>query len=451
MEEFKKVIFHGYCLSYLVHFPSVLRNHPTIWRELEEDTFQDKLQHHVTDGKQIQLVFNHYLKALKKTSAQQKGPVAIVDDALTRIPPENLMKYYHEDELLLIKTNRHSHDTTNRQQINLLDFLPVHTEQAKIMIKRQIDTIINKSPKSDFYKNIHVYNMLIKRINAIIDQIVMTEKMLKVNSVSAIIISSPNHFSRVMAFVAAKKGIPTICLQHGIIGNEIGYLPKVATVDAVYGHFEKEWYQARGSVNGSVKIIGHPRFDQAQQKSSMTKLLFYQQLNLEKKKKTLLLIVRGERHLLKWELLIGYINKHLDINIILRDFPNANNHKLIKKFPQIISTSNLDLYDILPHVDAVVSYSSTVALEAMLVGKSVFILHTRLKSYTGYYNNLDPFVQKDPEKLASIIQLYFHNKRWQKKAAKTREAFLAYAYPNRHSSGERLWKLTQELSRKTND
>lgn len=403
-----------------------------------------------TDHKQVQTVFSDYLDTLKSSHSPKNGTIGIIDDSLTRLPPDTIKQYVNQDDLIIIKTNKQSKNITNKRQVNQLDFFPTETKQAKIKIKQQIDTIIEQSPRKNFYKEISLYNMLLKRMNAIIDQIEMAEQLLNAITFSTIIISSPNHFSRVMAFVSTKNGIPTICLQHGIIGNEFGYLPKVATIDAVYGQFEKDWFLKCGVPKKSVRIIGHPRFDQAQEKSKITKLQFCQQLKIDKRKKTLLMIVRGKRHLHKWQLFIEALQKQNDINIILRDFPTANNHPLVNQFPHIQSTKDLKLYDILPHVDAVVSYPSTVALEAMLVGKSVFILRTRLKSYTGYFNNLSSFGQGDPSKLASIISFYFRHMRWRKTANKIRVKFLSYAYPDRQSSGARLWQLVQELSKKEN-
>lgn len=187
--------------------------------------------------------------------------------------------------------------------------------------------------------------------------------------------------------------------------------------------------------------------DQALEKTTLTRNQFLKRLNLDKQKKILLLIVRGNRFAKKWQLLIKQIKKLLDINIIIRDFPNDHKHVLQLKYPFIRSTNKLTLYEILQHVDVVVSYASTVVLEAMLVGKPVFVLQTTLPSYTGYYDQLTPFVQKDPTKLASLIHLYFINAKWRNIAEKKRQKFISYAYPDQSSSGQRLLNLVEELSK----
>ncbi|WP_058307191.1 glycosyltransferase [Gracilibacillus massiliensis] len=446
IEDFKEVIYHGYRLSYLVHFPSIIRHHGSLWNEISQPELSKQIIHRVTNRKQVQHVFSNYLDTIKVPFLSRKAPIAILDDPLIRIPTSTIKNYFKRTNLLTIKTYKYPKDKPTKDRIYLQDF-GTNTKQAIIKIQKQVDKIITRFPNHYLYQDSSVQHMLKHKVKFVINQINMLEELLKKVSLSTVIISSPNHFGRAMAFVAAKKGIPTICMQHGILGNEFGFLPKLATIDAVYGQFEKDWYVANGAPPESIRIIGHPRFDQALVKSTITKNQFFNRLKLDKRKKTLLLIVRGNRYAKKWQLLIKQIKNLLDINIILRDFPNDKMHLLQKKFPYIQSTNKLTLYQVLPHVDAVVSYASTVVLEAMLVGKPVFVLQTTIPGYTGYYNQLDPFVQKDPTKLASLVHLYFINAKWRDIAEKKQKKFLSYAYPDKSSSGHRLLNLVEELSR----
>ncbi|SFM06676.1 Lipid A disaccharide synthetase [Gracilibacillus orientalis] len=447
VEDFKEVIYRGYRLSHLVHFPSLIRNNSNIWDRIARDSLQNELHHHVTDQKQVQDFFTRYLATWNSPQNAKNGHIAFLEDSLLRIPTRTFEKYFEKNKTIFIKTYKYPHDQAQQNIYYLQDYLSHSTAESKAKIKKQIQTLLTQFSDHHLYKD-HVFqHMLIKKIHFVIDQIEMMEQLLKKNNISTVIMSSPNHFGRVMAFVAKKRGIPTICMQHGIIGNELGYLPKVATIDAVYGQFEKDWYLQSGVPEDGVKIIGHPRFDQSNQKPAITKAQFIKYLKLDKRKKTLLLIVRGKRNMNKWQILLEHIEKTLNLNIILRDFPNDEQHPLLLHYSSIKSTKNLSLYDILPHVDAVVSYTSTVALEAMLVGKPVFMLHTKLPSYTGYYNGLQSLVNNDPLKLADAIQLYFKHAKWRKSVQKIQDKFLAYAYPDQSSSGQRLRNLVDELAK----
>ncbi|WP_209124812.1 hypothetical protein [Alkalihalobacillus sp. BA299] len=130
---------------------------------------------------------------------------------------------------------------------------------------------------------------------------------------------------------------------------------------------------------------------------------------------------------------------------MIKDFPSTDSHILIKEFPFVHSSSAFELYDLLPYVDCVVTYESTVGLEAMLSNKSVFILDSELPSYVSYYNDLDDLVQKNPQKLAEMIINYFSNPNWARYVKEKRESFLSYAYFDKALSGERLKKLIDRL------
>ncbi|WP_208592361.1 glycosyltransferase family protein [Gracilibacillus suaedae] len=447
VEDFKEIVYRGYRLSYLVHFPSLIRHHTDIWGRMSKQSFKQVLHHDVTNREQVQAVFTNYLATWQTPQKVRNGQIAFLADSLLRIPTEAYERYFEKDKTIFIKTYKYPHDQAQSNIYYLQDFLSRHIDKPKAKIKQQIQTFLQRFSAHHLYQDQVFQYMFHKKINFVIDQIDRMEKLIRKTTISVVVMSSPNHFGRVMAFVAKKHGIPTICMQHGIIGNEFGYLPKVATVDAVYGQFEKDWYVQSGVPKGDVKIIGHPRFDQSLQKPATTKAQMMEHLDLDKRKKTLLLIVRGQRDIEEWKMVVNQLEETLNLNLILRDFPNDERHPLLLDYSTIKSTKNLTLYDVLPNVDAVVSYASTVALEAMLFGKPVFILHTKLPSYTGYYNKVHSQVHHDPMKLADMIQLYFKQAKWQKFVQKNQTQFLAYAYPDQSSSSQRLRDLVDQLRR----
>ncbi|WP_411953830.1 hypothetical protein ACKXGF_11355 [Alkalibacillus sp. S2W] len=162
-----------------------------------------------------------------------------------------------------------------------------------------------------------------------------------------------------------------------------------------------------------------------------------------------MVVVRGERHISKWETLLEKISasKEFEFNILLKDFTNTDTYELEKKFTFIKSTQSYGLYEALPHVDCVVSYPSTVGLEAMLVHKPLFIMQNKLLSYTGYFDRLGELVQKDPEKLADLIIKFFNEPKWTKEVSEIRVKFIEYAYPDLGLSSDRLLALINKVSK----
>ncbi|MDV2582907.1 hypothetical protein [Alkalibacillus haloalkaliphilus] len=238
-------------------------------------------------------------------------------------------------------------------------------------------------------------------------------------------------------------------MQHGIISSEFGYIPKIAQVDAVYGEFEKQWFQSKSVDPNSIEIFGHPRFDLLEEGAVVSKRNFNKKLKLSQRKKTILLVVRGKNQLTEWRQFINRLNRLGNYNILLRDFPNNSNHSLLSEFSHLKSTKGMSLYDVLHHADAVVVYSSTVALESMLANKQVFIFNRPFPGYIGYFDELGDLVHTSPKTLARAVHQYLNKTIKVNKINKKQVQFLKQAYPNKNKpSGVRLIKLIEQLTTK---
>lgn len=237
-----------------------------------------------------------------------------------------------------------------------------------------------------------------------ITYIEITNRLLKKVSISCFVVSTTHSFiNRILAVVGSTQGIPTICMQHGIISSELGYIPKIATVDAVYGQFEKDWYQNLGVDPTALEIVGHPRFDQIYSPAKVDQPTFIKKLGLRKYRKTIMIAVRGKEDINQWRKFIQVLNNKQKCNIIIKNYPSSQPHPLTKEFTNVYAIKGYTIYDIFPHVDAVITYSSTVGLEAMLSERVVFILDKNFKGKTGYFQNLQPLIQQDPLVLAEQV------------------------------------------------
>src|SRR5690625_1192291 len=103
-------------------------------------------------------------------------------------------------------------------------------EKAVIQIQNQAKVIIKSYKAHHLYTDVHFQTWLLNNIAAVVEQIEMSHQFLQDISASCIIVSTTHSYkSRILALVAMEKGIPTICMQHGIISSELGYIPKIAT------------------------------------------------------------------------------------------------------------------------------------------------------------------------------------------------------------------------------
>ncbi|WP_174615539.1 hypothetical protein [Virgibacillus ihumii] len=462
LHDFRDLKYDGFSLPYLCQFHKLLRKNAEIGKMLHDPTFIRQLKHKIKDQKQVQQVFDKLVAShTKKPLIKNKqGRVLFFWNGGFRFPKQTFDAYFEPSKSIIIqegaKTWRKNKKTGSGMNMNTkipTDFLsnyPVASPKAIIQIRKKISEILNVHKQHPVYKNEKFRSALVLTVIEVIHRMEQVRRLLSRVSVSCIVLSNTyRSIPRILSIIGAEKGIPVISMQHGTIGGEFAYLPKVAAIEAVYGNYEKDWYKKLGIPDNSLKIIGHPRFDQAFEQSKITRSQFNKRLGLDMRKKTLMIVLFQNESIHKWRMLIETISKKLPLNIVIKDRPGINGpHDLTKEFSFVHSNRDYNLYDIFPNVDAVVSYPSTVGLEAMLADKPVFIMntHKKLPGATDYYYSLDKLIQSDPQKLGKLIIKYFNDPVWENYVKTKREAFLRYAYPDFSKSGARLKKLINTLT-----
>ena len=449
LKDFSSLTYRGFTLSYILHFSSLIRHHDQIWEDLNDEKFQHRLKTNIKHEREVQEIFNQYLQKHNKKTDKKicDGKVAIFEDAILHFPHDTFAHYFKRSNTIILLNSDHQ-KTKYKYGIPVVNLFELHsdTKQAILKLQSEAKLIFKYHHSHHLYRDLKFRKLFLKKIADVVQCIERCKLLLETIPISCIVVSNTHSYiSRILSLAAMEKGIPTISMQHGIIANGFGYLPKICNINAVYGNFEVEWYTSRGISRDSLAIIGHPRFDQIFSYPSMSRSKFHQQLGLDNDKKTLLIVVRGNRDMMKWRTFINAIVKQLDVNIVIRDFPNMEPHLLTEEFPFVQSTRTIHLYDILSNVDYVISYQSTVGLEAMLFHKPVFILKRRVPNDTGYFDMLDEFVQKDPIKLAEMVVKYVNRQN----PCRERDFWLfSKPYLDRSMSGLRLKRLIDKLTKK---
>ena len=456
LDQFESLQFKGYSLPYLCHFRSLIKNNTQLMRELENDSIQKKLVNQVTKEKDIQNKFNRFINKhrSKNMNPPKDGKIVLFDIYnLLRFPNETLLKHFKPNETLLFDEK-----IKNRPQKKLA--IPTHDfadySNNSTTLNNQMKSVQKKANKIYAQNKEHFMigdkyfqRVFMMQITKIMNRIIEVEQLFEREKIKAVIVPSTHYPEcRTLVMIAQEKGIPTICMQHGIISGEHGYLPKIAQIDAVYGSFEVEWFKRKGVDESLLEKVGHPRFDQIFLRKKQSKAHFEKKVRLNPKKKTILVGVRGEQNIDQWREFLRILTNDNSFNLILRDFPNVKHHPLINEFPNLFTAESFHLYDIIHNVDAVVVYSSTIALEAMLAGKPAFILNERFPGYTGYFDSLDKIAQKHPLTLAIKVKQYFTDTSFNKYVNQKREEFLTNAYDQRNVlSINRLLKLIERLTK----
>ncbi|MFC4403911.1 hypothetical protein [Gracilibacillus xinjiangensis] len=488
IRDFEGLIYRGYSLPYFCHLPSYLFPNTNLIQTLKKPEYSKNITNQLHFQKDFQKVFNQFVQShTLKQPNKVKGKVVIHIDKLLRFTTPAIMSHFDPKQTILLSNGKLSGkpaastaevkqakknskavplNTVTIHQSKVKNNHPANFKMTNKMvtlsldnygrnIDRDISLVQNEAVKLlKKYEGHHLYSnnafkkWLVNNLKVVMLQIDATQRFLKHIAVSCVVVSTTHSYvNRILAVVAASKGIPSICMQHGIIASELGYLPKVATVDAVYGQYEKAWFLTHGAPEGSVEIIGHPRFDQIFQKSKVQRAVFQSKLGLDPKRKTVMIAVRGQEDIEQWRKLIQILSKNIALNILVKNYPSRSPHELTKEFPHVHSTMNYHLYDIFANVDAVIAYPSTVGLEAMISNKPVFILDKDVNGNTAYYQRLDHLMQKNTRELANQVVQYFTNPSAKKLADAKRLAFLQYAYNTEKKSMERLTGLIQRLTR----
>ncbi|MCP3029946.1 hypothetical protein LF817_01190 [Halobacillus sp. A1] len=482
IDAYEELQYKGFSLPYLCHYRSLIVDNPTVMKRLHSEAFQDVLINDVKSSSDIQHKFNEFKNAhAAKQKRSNSGKVMLYDIYnLLRFPPEVIKKYFPAHQTIILKerkrkkkaegkkSSKRKERTLRKRRTNQPALQKVRSttstkgqlittgyfDQFSSNNTNEVQNIKRQAKKiTHLYKNHPMFSHKLfkerfyEQLTKVITRIDEAEKLFKSVQISCVVVPSTHYpESRTLALVAARKGIPTICMQHGIISSEFGYLPQIADTEAVYGQFEADWYNERGVPIEQVAIIGSPRFDRLLNPSSINKQGLNKELRMDPKKKTILMVVRGERYLRELEGFIKALPDMEQVNIVIKDYPGIKPHFLTNKYPQLLPSLNVPLYDLLHHCDAVVSYSSTVALEAMLANKPVFILNSSFPGNSGYFERLQEYAQIKPEILAEKVSKYLMDNKMRSEAQNKIREFLEYAYPVRTLSAKRLIRLIRSVT-----
>lgn len=478
LHDFETLTYRNFEIVYFCHLPSYVLPNTDLMNELHKDSFLHHFKRVVSSSEDIQNKFSSFTAKHTKNHTKTTGKIAIHIDKLLRFPQHSLQQYFSSSNTVLLtngikqKSKRGLVKKKNRARpINQTVAVVKRKKRSKLPkiqnipiqyfedFKVNIDTKIKQVQQQArelfiqyqdhwLYSRASFQKWLLQNISSVMTYMEITEQLLKNIAISCFVIStSHSYISRILAVIGSSKGIPSICMQHGIISSELGYIPKIATVDALYGQFEKDWYTRLGIKEEALEIIGHPRFDQIDSPPSVGRASFYQSLGLIKGRKTIMIAVRSNEDINQWRTFIQTLNNKKKFNILIKNYPSKQPHPLTKEFSNVFPTRNYQIYDLFPHVDAVVAYSSTVGLEAMLSNKPVFILTKDFPGATGYYRGIGELMQYDPQQLAEKMVAYFTQSDYQQYAHKKWKQFLRYAYPSNQKSMDRLHVLIHRIVR----
>lgn len=449
IEDFSEIKYKNIPLPLLIVLQSYIDDE--IRSQMNMDTFGDQLKNKLENENQIQPSFNFFLSTINNSNVQHRntGKILIHDGDLIRFPLEFLCTFDNSKTDFLfsakVKQNRsysrYIHNLEELGTVHILDNYRVDVNVLTNQYTQKLESLFYKYKDHPIYSNVYFQNKFLQELPVMVDLLVAYDNFFNKNDIACVIVGNTSGmYSRILTLMAYSKGIPSVCTQHGIIANEVGYMPAFASKYAVFGHYENEWYKDQGVSSNTLEITGHPRFDQIFTRNHMSKNKFERILQITSDKKIVFIATNLISEINSWTTFINHLTKNPQITVIIKPHPSevrklGTNHyinictmnKSVKLAPKTIN-----LYDIMANSDIVVQELSTVGLEAMLLGKPVFCL--RKENYYDindryYYEKLTKFTHHDPNKLVKLINYFLENSSMQKEYTTKIKEFISYAYP----------------------
>ncbi|QZY56308.1 CDP-glycerol glycerophosphotransferase family protein [Crassaminicella profunda] len=424
--------------------------------DLKEEMMKSEFKKHLKTKKlknaEIQPRFEKWLKPLKQPlKAKSIEGKILLNQRYLRFSKNNYIKYFDPNQTIVFMQGAKKDKYMNIPVHNMKDYIVEVKDLANEFIKRA-KTIFASVNKHRVFNDEFFRNKFITLIPKMVQGIAAVDRYFEKNPISCVVVGTTEDLiSRILTIVSAKKGIPSICMQHGLLTGEEAFLPIFSTKVAAYGQYEKDIFIKKGVSEKQIVIVGHPRFDGIFNEGHMSKREFHKKYKLNSKKKIILIATQPTAPLL-WNELIETLAQEPEIEIVIKPHPleiirklteNYRNFENKYKSVKFISERSVNLYDILANVDAVVVKSSTVGLETMLFNKPLCILNN--DKLFNYYDKLGDHIYSDPTKLVQFIAKLVKDTKLKQMIQNKQELFLAYAYPQK-LSGVRLIREIDQLT-----
>lgn len=452
LEAFGSLIYRGLPLPLLSNFYQYLDD--SLKQEMMKEDFNRHLTIKTLDEKQIQPEIEKWLVPIRRPL--QKKPIqgkTLLNFDYLRFSISNYSQLDPNHTLILSRWKKEQ--LYNIPSICTLDYTRPCSDITNSFIQ-QAHTIFTSYPNHPAFNNPYFQKKFLTDIPLMIEKIDMVNLILEKNLISSVVVGTTEEMtSRILTLVASSKGIPSFCLQHGLIMGEEAFLPVFATKQVVYGAYEKEWYLQKGVEENRIAIVGHPRFDDIFTMNHMSKSAFLEKMGFDADKK-IIFIATQPFHTSFYVQLTELLVKNPELAIIIKPHPWEKSRNLVSEYINLSEvypsvkyvTNEVKIYDIIANSDTVVVANSTVGLEAMLLNKPVVVYKSKSSNRDyPYYDALGGVVSDNAETVANIIHSILDHPPYAQTEILLRNQFSNRNYPQKIS----LSKLQQLIEKITNE
>lgn len=456
IDTFRSITYKGFPLILFINFQLFINilNNKHIKSQITDAEFEQCLKNKVLVRGEIQPKFDQVMNPLKRSLSNEKknGKILLYDEVNLRFTDNVYLEYFDSSTTAILRTISQDQQFLGIP-IHCLEEYKSDVGQLMKEIKIETDKIFLSNKNHPIFKMAQIQKRVHMEMHSIIQWLPAVIDYFEQTPISCILLGGGGDpVSRILILVASSRGIPSICLQHGIIAADRGWLPTYATKEAVYGEYEKEFYKSAGVPEERIEIIGHPKYDRIFTETYMTKDDFCQKLGINPHKKTILIATQP----LAWgrsvlQPLIKSLIRY-GFEIIIKPHPSEIRTGSFKEYEKLtkhhqsvkLAVAEPELYDILANVDIVCVFYSTVGFEAALFGKPA--IYSNTGPYEGAdYTYVKYLAESIPNKLAYRAKALTTSQAYRKQVDDQKKEWLLKAYPQQ-LAGKKLSDLIYRLT-----
>lgn len=281
---------------------------------------------------------------------------------------------------------RHTRES-RRHGKRLLEFLGSRTALSKL---DEVTTYNSFPLWSILYPQVEVY--LSKRISSIIGLTQWTEFLVKwVRPDCCVSRDDVTPFRNPMCQVLKREGVPIVVLQDGIRSNDLTgnyVMPKVGDVHAAWGEYYRQWHIDRGKPPESQIVTGFPRHDRLVRLPPVDREAIAERFGLDPERKMVLIATewfQAASSRYTTEIEEDYVRHVLralkphqgDIQVVAKLHPYFQEKcgriviEIAEQEGVRIIIARDSLWDLIQMSSFVIVFVSSVAVEALTIGKPV--------------------------------------------------------------------------------
>jgi len=416
MDEKNRIIWF-YTIDFLQTFSSVFYDHIPISIPLLRD-FQKFVERHIskTGFKKRNLKLNLNIQnacdpyLIKNELYNKEGSYILVRSDLfpltSGIKQKCIYLAHHQNEYNKMLKNKQCRPLYNLNQLPEKE-IPIK-EEKKVNI--QLNQIFRNKNTPTFFKNKLFINWMRSSVKKLLVYIRKVHSLFeKYSFLKTIYGSTINRHGALITTFAQSRKIETINFQHGIMG-EIGHLPINADINLVWGKSHLDFISAFGAPKAKMKIVP-PYFPKS--KKLITKIKNTKTTSSNKPIKT-------NENRLPINILVALQPLSIEFNKRLIQHIESSSSKFagkfqihyklhpdqdIKNFKNLVSSPNSFLYEhntitiqeLLSKCDLLITHSSAVAYEALILRKAVVFYSSQKNIY---------YLQGTPLYVKNIKEVY---------------------------------------------